>query len=195
MDDLGKGGGMSPRALLTGLLSVVFVTASVSGVLLLAHATEPTRGSDAAVARRVADDSAAAAAQAASAFGVGSARSAALRILSRWDHRRSTAYADGDVAALRRLYAPGSHAGRADVAILADYVGRGLRVEGLRMQVLAFRVVRRTPSRMVLAVTDRLVGARAVRGTRHVGLPTDRADRRRITMVRRDGRWVVSEVH
>lgn len=190
---MGKGGGMSARTLVNGLLSVVFVTASVSGVLLLAHATGSS-SPDRAAADRVADDSASSVARAASAFDDGGARSTERRILARWDRQRAAAYADGDVAALRALYTRGSRTGAGDASILRDYVDRGLRVQHLRMQVLAFRVLRRAPSRLVLSVTDRLVGAEAVRGNERTRLPTDRADRRRITMVREHGRWVVDEV-
>ena len=48
------------------------------------------------------------------------------------------------MAALAALYTAGSAAGRRDRAMLDRYVARGLRVEGLRMQVLAGSVRSRT---------------------------------------------------
>ncbi len=59
--------------------------------------------------------------------------------------------------------------------------------------MLALGVVRRTPSRLVLAVTDRVVGGRAVGGSTPVALPADRASTRRVVLVREDGRWRVVE--
>ncbi|QIX27049.1 hypothetical protein ncot_10915 [Nocardioides sp. JQ2195] len=188
---------MASRRLVTGLLSVVFVAASVAGILWLSHRTAPTSSTSSAQETPVdvrMGGSAQAAAVAGGAFGVGEARRSAREVLDRWDRSRASAYSDGDVRALRSLYAPGSRSGDTDVALLRDYLGRGLRVEHLRMQVLAFRVLCRTPSRLVVEVTDRLDGAVAVQGDQRTALPDDRADRRRIAMVRRDGSWLVSEV-
>ena len=70
----------------------------------------------------------------------------------------------------------------------------GLRVEGLRMQVLSAREVRRTPSVVVLRVTDRVTGGVAVgRGVRSA-LPVDAASTRVIRLERRTGRWLVASV-
>jgi hypothetical protein len=88
---------------------------------------------------------------------------------------------------------PGSRSGAADVRLLRAYAGRGLRVEGLTTQVLALRVVVRSPRRLVLVVTDRVVGGSAVGGAAPVALPADRASTRRVVLVRQRGRWVVGE--
>lgn len=114
-------------------------------------------------------------------------------ILAAWDRSRSEAWADGDLAALRSLYADGSRAGAADVRLLRHYRERGLTVDGLATQVLALDVVERTPSRLVLVVTDRVVGGRAVGGASPVALPADRASTRRIVLVREGEHWVVAE--
>lgn len=116
-------------------------------------------------------------------------------ILADWDRRRASAWAEGDVAALRGLYVDGSRTGAADAALLRHYLRRGLTVEGLRTQVLALRVVGRSSSRLVLVVTDRVVGGRAVgRGaSTPIALPADRASTRRVVVVREGGRWLVAE--
>lgn len=117
-----------------------------------------------------------------------------LAVLHEWDRSRSRAWADGDVRALRGLYARGSGAGERDVAMLRSWSARGLRVEGLRMQVLSAREVRRTPSVVVLRVTDRVTGGVAVgRGVRSA-LPMDAASTRVIRLERRAGRWLVASV-
>ncbi|TGN65417.1 hypothetical protein EXE59_16720 [Nocardioides eburneiflavus] len=114
-------------------------------------------------------------------------------VLAAWDERRAAAWARGDAEALADLYAAGSRSGAADVRLLRAYARRGLRVEGLTTQVLALRVVERTPRRLALVVTDRLVGGSAVGGAAPVALPVDRASTRRVVLVSRRGRWVVAE--
>jgi hypothetical protein len=125
----------------------------------------------------------------------GRAQPAALLVLHAWDRRRARAYAAGSPPALRALYLPGSGAGRADVRLLRDYAARGYRVEGMRMQVLAFRVLAHTTGRWRVLVTDRLARAVAVRSGTRLLLPRDRASTRVVTLVRGDdGRWRVSAV-
>jgi hypothetical protein len=114
-------------------------------------------------------------------------------VLAAWDERRAAAWAQGDAAALEDLYATGSRSGAADVRLLRAYAERGLRVEGLTTQVLALRVVERSPRRLVLVVTDRVVGGSAVGGAAPVALPADRASTRRVVLARQRGRWVVAE--
>ncbi len=83
----------------------------------------------------------------------------ALGVLRAWDARRSQAFARGDEAALAGLYTPGSRTGAADRAVLRGYRERGLRVIGMRTQVLAATVLRETDRRLVLMVTDVLAAA------------------------------------
>lgn len=115
-------------------------------------------------------------------------------ILARWDARRAAAWAAGDPAALRELYAEGSRAGAADVGLLRSYADRGLRVTGLRTQVLSLTVVDRADRRLVLLVTDRIVGGRVHGAGEAVRLPADRASTRRIWLVDAGEDWLVDEV-
>ncbi len=121
------------------------------------------------------------------------ARSAPARILAAWDEARAAAWEAGDPAALRELYAAGSRTGAADVRLLRDYRERGLSVADLTTQVLAMDVVAQSPSRLVLVVTDRVVGGRAVGVGAPVALPADRASTRRVVLRREAGRWLVVE--
>ncbi|WP_133241233.1 hypothetical protein [Nocardioides gansuensis] len=114
-------------------------------------------------------------------------------VLARWDARRSAAWAAGDIAALRRLYAPGSEAGRADARMLRSYAARGLRVEGLTTQVLSLRVASRTDTRLSLVVTDRVAGGEAVGAAGSTPLPVDRATTREVELRLVEGEWVVAE--
>ena len=121
-------------------------------------------------------------------------RVAALAVLRAWDVRRAAAWAAGDEAALAALYTDGSAAGRRDRAMLGRYGARGLRVRGMRMQVLAGKVRSRTAGRIVLVVTDRLAHAVAVRRGTRVVLPRDRVTRRTIVLRRVAGEWRVAQV-
>lgn len=116
-----------------------------------------------------------------------------LAVLRDWDRSRAAAWEAGDPAALSGLYAPGSAAGRADVAMLRRWNARGLRVEGMAMQVHAVELRRRTGRRLVLVVTDRLVGASAVAPDgRRTDLPRDTATRRRLEFRRVGGDWLLA---
>lgn len=118
---------------------------------------------------------------------------AALAVLHRWDRLRAQAWARGDVDALARLYATAG-AARADVANLRRWTARGLRVEGMEMQVERVLLEHVGPRRIVLVVTDRLVAARAVGANGVTDLPRDRPTTRRLTVVRDDaGRWLVAD--
>ena len=120
----------------------------------------------------------------------------AVDVLRAWDRRRAQAYASGDLAALRRLYASGSRAGTTDVALLREYSRRGLRVVGMRMQLLAVEVLEHRGGHWRLRVTDRLAGATAVDGAERFRLPRDRATTRVVTLWRDPEtlRWVVRSV-
>lgn len=115
----------------------------------------------------------------------------ALVVLRDWDRARARAWGRGDPRALSRLYADGSVAGRRDVAMLRRWSARGLRVRGMSMQLLGVRLQARTPRRIVLVVTDRLVAAYAVGGGRRYPLPRDNASTRRLEFRRVEGRWVL----
>lgn len=119
-----------------------------------------------------------------------------LEALRAWDGRRAAAWARGDVAALRRLYAAGSPAGRADAAMLRRWTERGLSVEGMSMQVLAVEVSEAAPRRLRLRVTDRLAGAVAVGDGVRRELPRDRPTTRELVLIRAgpDAEWRVARV-
>jgi hypothetical protein len=118
-----------------------------------------------------------------------------VRVLHDWDEQRAAAYASGSARRLRDLYVAGSSAGAADLRVLGDYRERGLRVKGMRTQLLSLSVLDRGPGWRMLAVTDRLVGAVAMRAGHEVVLPRDRPTGHEITMMRGgDGRWRVAEV-
>jgi len=117
-----------------------------------------------------------------------------LAVLRDFDRARARAWADGDVAALRRLYVPTSAAGRRDAAMLRAWVRRGMRVDGLTMQVLAVELRRRTDDRIVLLVTDRVAAAVAVRAAtgERTALPRDGPSTRRLAFVRSGKRWLLA---
>lgn len=116
-----------------------------------------------------------------------------VEVLREWDEARAAAYATGSVASLRELYAAG--AGASDVRLLRSYVRRGYRVEGMRMQLLAVRVLTERPGCWRLRVTDRLTGAQAVGYGERLALPRDRASTRTVRLERgRDDRWRVVSV-
>ena len=162
-----------------GLLTVLVATAvALAGVVLWAARLDPAvRRASVSPARAV--------------------EVPAIRALRGWDRRRAEAYAAGDLAALRRLYVPGSRAGAADLAMLRRYVARGIRVTGMRMQLLAVDVRAHTPRLLRLRVTDRLTRAEAVAagGGWHAALPRDRATVHELTMTRGPvSRWRVAAV-
>jgi hypothetical protein len=111
-------------------------------------------------------------------------------VLHTWDEQRAAAWAAGDAPTLRALYTPASTAGRRDVAMLRSWSARGLRVDGLRTQLIDVSVRRRTPRLLVLAVTDRLVGGVSVPGG--LPLPRDRPSRHVVVMRVVEGEWRVS---
>lgn len=118
----------------------------------------------------------------------------ALAVLHHWDAARATAWAAGDVLALRRLYTPRSAAGRADVRLLRRYLARGLRVQEMATQVFSARVLADRPHLLRLVVVERLAGGVVGRDGVQVPLPRDRADRHTITLRRVGGRWLVAGV-
>lgn len=117
----------------------------------------------------------------------------ALAVLRGWDQRRAEAWSDADPGALARLYVPGSSAGATDVALLRRYRARGYSVRGMRMQLLAVRVLVLRPRLLRVEVTDRLAGATAVGATEQV-LPTDAATTRVLVLRRVGGQWLMARV-
>jgi len=118
----------------------------------------------------------------------------ALVVLRAWDEGRSRAWAEGDVAALARLYVRGSTAGHRDCALLRAYLQRGVTVPELRMQILRSAVLVDRPRRVVIRLTERLSSRGARVGTDSVLLPRDRADTRIVELRRVQGTWRVVRV-
>jgi hypothetical protein len=164
------------RMILAAVL-VVGLTVGAAGVLRLTDAAGPRRQP---------------AEPGPSADGV--LRNDTLSVLHAWDRRRSRAWADGDVRALRGLYTASSMAGVRDCAMLRLWRDRGLVVRHLTMQVLDVRVRGRTAGRVVLVVTDRLTGAVAVGSGVRRDLPADRASTHTVALRRIAGEWRVSSV-
>jgi hypothetical protein len=175
-------GAMDPRRLLPLLTAVA--CALLVATLVVGHGRPDDTGRVVVPPREAPADAPASPAAPARAPGA---------VLADWDERRAAAWARGDAGALADLYAPGSRSGAADVRLLRAYARRGLRVEGLTTQVLGLRVVERSPRRLVLVVTDRVVGGSAVGGSAPVALPADRASTRRVVLARQRGRWVVAD--
>jgi len=117
----------------------------------------------------------------------------ALRILRHWDTQRNAAWAAGDLAALARLYRPGSAAGAYDAWMLQRYVDRGLVVDPIRMQLLSVDLTQWSSRRFTLVITDRLAVAEAVDagGGRHP-LPRDQASTRVVTLMLDGRRWLAA---
>ena len=115
-------------------------------------------------------------------------------VLAGWDARRSDAWADGDVAALRELYVTASRTGRADARMLAAYADRGLRVVGLATQVLALEVLDETADELTVRVTDRVVGGVVTGDAGSTPLPRDRPTTRTLALRRVDGVWLMANV-
>jgi hypothetical protein len=180
---IGEGGGVDPRRLLPALTAVACALVVAMLVVVVARPDPAPRPRLAGPASTSSD-----------APSAPPARSGPAAVLAAWDERRSAAWAEGDAGALARLYADGSGAGAADVRLLRDYARRGLRVRGMATQVLALHVAARSPGRLELVVTDRVVGAEAVGSGAPVSLPVDRSSTRRVVLVREGARWVVEEV-
>ena len=80
--------------------------------------------------------------------------------------------------------------------MLRGYRERGLRVTGMRTQVLAARVLHESERRVVLLVTDVLVDAVAGDARRaRWPLPHDHPSTRRVVLVRDRGSWRVAEAY
>jgi len=107
----------------------------------------------------------------------------AAAVLHDWDDRRAAAWASGDLDALRALYVPGFGAGRADVRMLRAWVAQGRRVERWEMQLRCVALRRAERRRLVLVVTDRVVGVGA-----------DRPSTWRLELAAHRGGWRMAQV-
>ncbi len=120
----------------------------------------------------------------------------ALAVLRAWDEARARAYARSDPHLLATLYVSGSRTGAADLAVLAGYRARDLRVTSMRTRLIAADVLLRTPTRLRVRVTDVLDGA-LVRGSdgRSWPLPRDRPSTRIVRLRLDAAGWRVVEAY
>jgi serine/threonine protein kinase len=79
-----------------------------------------------------------------------------LGLVSHLDALRASAFAEGQVAPLASVYAPGVSAYAADLTTVRSLASRGLRARGFAATVERVTVERRTPTTERLRVTDRL---------------------------------------
>ena len=118
----------------------------------------------------------------------------AAATLRAWDAARAEAWSRGDPRLLRRLYTPGSVAGRRDRAMLRAWVGRGLVVRGLQTQLLEVRELSRGGREWRLRVTDRVAGGTVVGADSGLVLPHDGATTRTVVLRRAGRHWLVAAV-
>lgn len=127
---------------------------------------------------------------------------AAARAFASWDAARAEAWAADDPHALLALYRSG--AARGDLEALARWHARGLRVTGLRTQVLALEVLDSAPGRYRLRLRARIADTARVVGLYVDGdghdqragtpLPHDTARTRVVVLARVDGAWRVERI-
>lgn len=117
-------------------------------------------------------------------------------VLDRLDASRAAAFAAGSPSALEEVYVPGSPANRRDESALRRLARSGLRVDGLRLDTVALRVLRESATTVRLQVTDVLAAHRLV--DRDGAVVQERAGRGEatwtVTLSRVDGRWRVYDV-
>lgn len=178
------------RTVVPRLAIAVFVVVLVASVVVTVRAVLDTREGNGP--RSAAAD---AAAPGGASLVADRAATRASELVRDWDRRRAQVWAGGEPSRVRELYVPGAAAARRERAMVAAYQRRGLRVEGLRTQVLAVEVLDREPGRWRLRVTDRLAAGTVVAadGSRSA-LPRDAASVRRVTLRRYGGGWRVAEV-
>jgi hypothetical protein len=109
-------------------------------------------------------------------------------------------FAKVDPAGLDLVYVRGSSPWRSDRALLASYRARGLRIEGLRLQISSLQIQRQVPgtpgsTTVVLRVADRLVAGAAVdMSGRRIPLPPGRPMIRLVTLTGKETDWRISNV-
>jgi eukaryotic-like serine/threonine-protein kinase len=112
------------------------------------------------------------------------------------DQARSAAFARGDPARLRAVYAPGAPALHRDQQVLARLRGAGLRAEGLRLTATSVATADRSPDRVRLAVTDVMPPYRLVDvgGAVVAERPGRGARSWTVVLARAGDRWLVYDV-
>lgn len=116
-------------------------------------------------------------------------------VLEGFDAIRSQAFESGRSDLLKSVYPEGSMLLQRDKALLASYLGRGVDIQKMRMQLIDTRVTSARPRRVTMDVTDQLVGARIALPDGTVrDLPHDRPTRRTIALSLTPQGWRISAV-
>jgi hypothetical protein len=112
------------------------------------------------------------------------------------DQARSAAFARGDPAGLRAVYAPGAPALERDQQVLARLTGAGLRAKGLRLAATSVTTADRSGDRVRLSVTDMMPPYRLVdTGGAVVAERPGRGVRSwSVVLARAGDRWLVYDV-
>ena len=112
------------------------------------------------------------------------------------DQARSAAFARGDPAGLRAVYAPGAPALERDQQVLARLTGAGLRAAGLRLAATSVTTADRSPDRVRLSVTDVMPPYRLVdtSGAVVAERPGRGARSWNVVLARAGDRWLVYDV-
>ncbi len=147
-------------ALAAGAAGTAVVLAAVTGVAWAGAGDDPASpapgrasgGSPAPVASASAAPTAAPDPAAPTVHPAGRTRWVAT--LSRLDQQRSRAFAAGEPARLREVYAPASPAFSRDAGVLGRLADAGLRARGLRLTATRVEVTARSGARIRLAVSD-----------------------------------------
>jgi len=116
------------------------------------------------------------------------------RVLTRLDAAREAAYRTGNPALLADVYSPASTVLRRDRRTLRAYERRGVRLEGVRLEIHHVHVVERDATQVRLRVIDRLARPVAHTAAGDVALPQDLPTRRLITLVAHRGGWRIAAV-
>jgi hypothetical protein len=95
--------------------------------------------------------------------GAGSAAADPVVAARRLTELRAAAIAAGDAGALASVEVIGSRAYTADAAILADLAARGLRIDGLSVEVTGIELVSAADAQARVAVTSATSGYRQLR--------------------------------
>jgi len=115
-------------------------------------------------------------------------------VLARLDATRERAWRSGSVGLLAQVYAAGSPELELDQANLRSYLDRGLRVDGVSLDVRRLAVVEEHRHRVRLRIVDELGPLEATTSDgRTRALPQDRPTCHLIDL-RRDGGWRIARV-
>jgi len=116
------------------------------------------------------------------------------RVLTRLDATRETAYRTGEPALLRHVYVSGSPVLRRDRRLLAAYERRGVRLRGVRLELVQVQLRDRDRRVVRLSVVDRLQRPVAHTAVGKLALPQDLPTRRVITLAASHDGWRIAAV-